>query len=169
MTESYTTVYVSATTYKISLTSTAEGQTTSSTVYILKNGTALAIDAEGFNFTGSEASGFLLSEFAGFSAEIAYGNQLGIFTATSYFHSTGTSSVTIGPSTFTVTNWAANNIPETLSSCTTNQETLTAYNLSEGTPKGSSYPLVTSMNFAGTDSSGNSFDYVITLTSITVA
>jgi hypothetical protein len=137
-------------------------------VYVLRNGTAIAIDTEGYNITGSSANEFLLGEFAGFSTEIAYGNQLGIFTATSYFHSTGTSSVTIGPSTFTVTNWAANNTPETINSCGFS-ETLTTYNLSEGTPKGSTYPLVTSMTLAGTDSSGNTFDFVITLTSITVA
>jgi len=170
VTESYTTVYASPTTFKITLTSAVSGQgSTTSTVYILRNGTAIAVDVQGQNITGLYSSDILLSEFAGFSAEIGYGNQLGIFTGASYFHSTGTSSVTIGPTTFTVTNWAANNIPETLSSCTTNQETLSAYSLSEGIPKGSTYPLVTSMNLAGTDSTGSTFDYVITLTSITVA
>jgi hypothetical protein len=172
VTASYTVVYHSSTTYKVMLTESANGQSEpASTVYILNNGTAIAVDEAGYNFTGSTLSSILpegvAGLFAGFSEEIAFGNQLSTYTSSSYFKATGTSTVTIGPSTFTVTNYVANSLPENLSSCGVS-ETLTAYSMSIGTPTGSSYPLVTSMNIAYTTLSG-SLSVEITLTSITVA
>jgi len=168
VTASYTVVYHSKTTFKVNITETDNGQPLPSmAVYILNNGTAIALDEAGFNFTGSTLSSEIVSIFAPFETEISFGDQLSTYTSSSYFHSTGTSTVTIGPSTFTVTNYVANGLPESLSSCGIS-ETVTAYSLSVGTPPGSTYPLVTSMNLAYTTSTGG-LNVEITLTSITVA
>jgi len=171
-TQSYTTVYVSATTYKINLVSTAGGKNTTSIAWILKNGTALAIDEAGYNLTGSFLSpAMLVGFFAGFSAEIQAGSQLSTNTASQYFHSTGTSSVTLGSNTFTVTNYAANTLPETLSFCNVAPSTLTSYNLSVGTPKGSTYEIVTSMQIAESSTTGGvttSINVSIQVVSLTV-
>jgi hypothetical protein len=168
VTASYTVVYHSHTTFKVQLTESDNGQAIpTSDVYILNNGTAIALDEAGYNFTGSTVSTNVAAIFSAFITEVSFGNQLSTYTASAYFHSIGTTSVTIGTSTFTVTNYVANSLPENLATCGIS-ETLTAYSMSVGIPTGSTYPLVTSMNIAYTTSSG-SLDVEITLTSITVA
>jgi len=168
VTASYTVVYHSHTTYKVQLTEADNGNPIpAATVWILNNGTAIALEEEGLNFTSSGVTSSIAGIFAAFATEVSFGNQLSTYTSSSYFHSIGTTSVTIGPSTFTVTNYVANSLPENLATCGIS-ETLTAYSMSVGIPTGSTYPLVTSMNIAYTTSSG-SLDVEITLTSITVA
>jgi hypothetical protein len=173
LTESYTTVYASATTYKVTITSSENSQSTPpETVWILKNGTVLAISVEGQNLTGSIAQTMIVGVFAGFSAEVQAGSQLSTYTANQYFHSTGTSSVTIGSSTFTVTNYSANTLPQTITDCLTGSTTnLTAYKLSVGTPTGTSYKVVTYMQIAGSSTiNGQTVDtdYIIQVVSLTV-
>jgi hypothetical protein len=177
LTESYTRVYASATTYKVTIASSANGQATPpETAWILKDGTVLAINVAGQNLTGTTAQSMIVGVFAGFSAEVQAGSQLSTYTASQYFHTTGTSSVTIGSNTFSVTNWAANTLPQTITSCssgltagtTTN---LTAYKLSVGTPKGTSYQVVTYMQLAGSSTNNgqtSNFNYVIQIVSFTV-
>ena len=150
-TSSYSTNYVSSTTYSISLTTSISSnggtpQSSTSTIWILKNGTTIAVDEDGYNLTGTEGVAITTGFFAGFYEEVDIGGQLNTYTASSYFHSTGTSTVTIGPSTFKVTNYAANTLPETFTTCGVGSTTLTQYTLSVGTPGGSSYPLVTSQS-----------------------
>jgi hypothetical protein len=173
LTEAFNRVYASSTTYKINLSELEAGHNTTTTAWILKNGTALAIDEAGTNLTGSLANEMVVGLFAGFSAEVQAGNQLSTYTATQYFHSTGTSSVTIGSSTFTVTNYAANTLPQTITDCLTGATTnLTAYKLSVGTPAGTSYKVVTYMQLAGSSTVNgqpSSFNYVIQIVSLTVA
>jgi hypothetical protein len=173
LTESYTRIYASATTYKVSTVTSANGQTTpAETAWILKNGTVLAISVAGQNLTGTLAQQMIISVFAGFSAEVQAGSQLSTYTANQYFHSTGTSSVTVGSSTFTVTNYAANTLPQTITDCLTGTTTnLTAYKLSVGTPTGTSYKVVTFMQLAGSSTVNGqptSFNYVIQIVSLTV-
>lgn len=182
VTESYNTVYVSSTTYKIDMniveTSASGGESIAYTVWILKNGTISAIyysveGTTGFNLTGSEAQSSGVGAFAGFIAQIEASQELNIYTASNYFHSTGTSSVTIGPTTMTVTNYAANTLPVTVNNCNGTSTTLTAYALSVGTPPSASAPLVTYEHFAGTTTESNgqieTFNVVIQVTSITLA
>jgi hypothetical protein len=173
LTESYTRVYASATTYKVTVSSSANGQTTPpETAWILKDGTVLAVNVAGTNITGSPAQQMIVGVFAGFSAEVQAGNQLSTYTANQYFHTTGTSSVTIGSSTFPVTNYAANTLPQTITDCITGATTnLTAYKLSVGTPSGTSYKVVTYMQLAGSSTSNGqpvNFNYVIQIVSLTV-
>jgi hypothetical protein len=173
LTESYTRVYASATTYKVTVTSSIGSQVTPpETAWILKNGTVLAINVAGQNLTGPTAQTMIVGLFAGFSAEVQAGSQLSTYTASQYFHTTGTSSVTIGSSTFAVTNYAANTLPQTITSCPPGTTTtLTNYKLSVGTPNGTSYKVVTYMQIAGSSTSNgqtSNFNYVIQIVSLTV-
>lgn len=170
-TGSYTTVYDSATTYKIDLTYTSNGQSTPATLWIQKSGSLVAVDEGGQNITGALSSEIVTAYFAGFAAEAAAATQIGAYTSSSYFHSTGTSSVTVGSNTLTVTNYAINTSGETFTPCGASPIALTSYSLSVGTPSGSSTPVVTSMNLAGTETvSGQSvtIDYTISLISFAV-
>jgi hypothetical protein len=170
-TATYTTIYASATTYKVNMTETLNGSAAlTSTIWILKNGTALAVDYGGYNVTGAESSGMELGFFAGFAAEADAASQISMYTASGYFHSTGTSSVTIGSATFPVTTYAANSLPETINNCG-DVLVLNTYSLSIGTPTGSTAPLVTSIVLGGTDTSSGqttSVNYQIKLVAITV-
>jgi hypothetical protein len=150
-------------------TSGANEQTT---LWILKNGTVLAAEIAGQNLTGVAVNGFVAGAFAGFYEEIDIGQQQSFYsTASQYFHSTGTNSVTIGSNKLTVTNYALNSLPETVNSCGT-LDNYTAFTLSIGTPSGTSFPIVTNLHFAGTSTvngSPNSFDVSIQVTAFSVA
>lgn len=165
LTEAYTTVYASSTTFKVDVTSIASGENSTATAWILKSsGTAIAIDEAGTNLTGSLSQEMVVGLFAGFSAEVETASQVSTYTASQFFHSTGTASVTLGTNTFTVTNYAANTLPETISGCNLAPTTLTGYTLSVGTPQGSSYKLVTSLTLAESSTSGG----VTTTTNVSV-
>jgi hypothetical protein len=170
-TSTYTTIYASATTYKVNMSETVNGSVAlTSTMWILKNGTALAVDYGGYNVTGAESSSMELGFFAGFTAEAEAASQLSMYTASGYFHSTGTSTVTIGSATFPVTTYAANSLPETINNCG-DITVLNTYSLSVGTPTGATAPLVTSIVLGGTDTSNGqttSVNYQIKLVAITV-
>lgn len=174
-TESYVVDYVSSTTYKVTITELASGENINYTVWVLKNGTALAIGltAGGFseNLTGSQAQSLLIGAFAGFTLQIQADSYIGAYTGSSYFHSTGTSTVSIGPTQVSVTTYAANTLPETVTSCGVDT-TLTAFSFSVGTPQGSNVPLVVYEHFAGTDvvnGQTNTYDDVLQVTSVTLA
>lgn len=169
---SYATVYESSTTYKVNVTYIGGGQNVTSTMWILKNGTVLALDQSGDNFSSSVSNALILDYFAGFTVEAEASSQLSLYTSSSFFHSNGTSSATIGSTSFTVTKYAANSLPETITPCGGASATLTAYTLSVGKPTGSSVPLVTLMQLSETQGSGDqaeSIGYSIQLTSVTVA
>jgi hypothetical protein len=142
------------------------------TVWILKNGTTLAVNFAGQNFTGSTASGFITGAFAGFYQEIEVGQQQSFYSgASQFFHSTGTSSVTIGANKVTVTNYAANSLPETVTACGSTS-TYSAFSLSIGTPSGTTFPIVTNLHFAGTSTvngSPSSYDVSVQVTDFTIA
>lgn len=170
--ESYATDYVSSTTYKVTIT-LAEGSTNlMETVWLLKDGTAVAIDVAGYNITGSEAQESIVGAFAAFTLQIQADSLINAYTAANFFHSTGTSTVSIGPTKVSVTTYAANNLPETETYCGSTPTTLTAFSFSVGTPQGSSAPLVTNENIAGSevvDGQTTTFQYLLQVTSITVA
>ena len=170
-TESYTTNYVSSTTYKVTI-ALSEGSTNiTEIVWLLKDGTALAIDVAGFNLTGSSAQGAIVGAFAGFTLQIQADSLITEYTSSSWFHSTGTSTVSIGSTKVSVTNYAANNLPETVTYCNSNPTTLTAFAFSVGTPQGSSTALVTNENIAGSDITNGqteTFNYMLQVTAITI-
>jgi len=166
-------VYASATTFKVILNFQGNGENMNSTAWILRsNGSAIAINEAGTNVTGTFVSEMTIGLFAGFSAEISAAAQLPTYTDSQYFHSAGTSSVTLGTNTFTVTNYVANTLPQTITPCNGSPSTLTNFSLSVGTPTGSNTRLVTDMQIAGTSSVGGvsqSYTTTIKVISLTVA
>ena len=180
--ESFSTVYVSSTTYKINMnfSETTGGQTDNAgyTVWVLKSGTIVAVYVPSAgpvygNTTGAQAAAQGPAIFAGFIAQVEANQALGTYTDQSYFHSTGTSSVAIGPTKVTVTNYVADSLPETMNFCDGSSSTLTSYALSVGTPPGASGPLVTYELFGGSSVGANgqtsTFEQVIQVTSVTLA
>ena len=148
-TASYSVVYVTSTTYKVDLTYT----TTKShqyTAWLLKNGTALAVynDQTDVNETGAQASSDVQNYFGEFGSVSGFVQEQSIYS--NLFRSNGTSTVTITGQTFTVTNYVANALPETIHLCNGETDTLTAYNLSEGLPSGSTFELPTYVSITGT-------------------
>jgi len=165
-------VYASATTYKVDVQLNGDGISMNSTAWILRNGTALAVDELGNNETGAAGQQLVGNLFAGFTAEIQAGSELSQYTASPGFHSDGNSTVTLGPSTFTVTNYVANSLPLTEAACGATT-VITSFNLSVGEPQGSGYELVTFIQFdASVTGSGiptSAVGYVIQIVSVTVA
>jgi len=154
-TESYTTAYVSSTTYKIDLVSAGQGQNETSTWWILKNGTTIATEVDGENLTGIQSQLNGNSLFDDFSAEIGNGSQVSAAAAEFGIHSAGTSTATFGSNAFTVTSYAANTLPELIATgCYPAggswTDTLTAFKMSMGEPKGTGYDLLTYVEVAAT-------------------
>jgi len=168
---SYSVVYKSATTYKVSINVVLNGKSHPYTLWDLTNGTVLALLApNGVNSTGSAASNTVLGYFSDLETLDTLGLQS---TNAAYFHSTGTSTVTIGTNSFTVTNYVANTTPETIQGCNNSGSgSLSNYSVNLGTPNGSSFELVVSATFAGsiTDASGTrTFDITYQTTAFTIA
>jgi hypothetical protein len=89
-------------------------------------------------------------------------------TYSNLFHSNGNSTVTIGTNTFTVTNYVANTLPETIQRCNGETTVPTAYNFSEGTPSESTYELPTYVDMSGS-TNGTPFSFTFQVTAFTVA
>ncbi len=171
-TESYMTVYQSSTTYKVSVSDSVEGENLVYTVWVLNNGQVLAVNAEGFNITGSEAQETAIGVFVGFTLQIQADSSIAQYTNTGYFKSEGTSTVDIGTTPVKVTTWEANSLPETINACNGVTTTLTAFSFEVGTPQGASAALVVYEHFAGSevsDGQTTTYDSVLQVTSITLA
>jgi len=166
---SYTVVYHSSTTYKVSVNFIINGQVQPATAWILNDGTVLALYGLGHNITGSAASSTALAYFSDLMTLNSFANQESTITA--YFHSAGTSTAKVGGNTFTVTEYVANSTPETVQLCTGETATLNTYNVYIGTPSGSSLELVTYANFAGSfisEGVTTAYSYTYQLTGLTV-
>lgn len=168
----YTVAYKSPTEYKVNINIVHNGKASSLTIWDLTNGTVLALLLpNGKNDTGYVANNLVFSYFS--VLELLYAIALQSTNAF-YFHSTGTSTVTIGTNSFPVTNYVSNTTPETLQGCNNSgYGTLSNYSVSLGTPSGSSFELVVSSNFAGsiTSSSGTTttFDATYHVSAFTIA
>jgi len=167
---SYTVVSESSTTYKVSISYTINGKGKAGTIWIFKNGTILAGELNGKNYTGSTVNNYVLGGFETINTLYNLAMQAG--TITPYFHSAGTSTATIGTNSFTVTDYMANTTPETIQVCNGEPLVINAYNVYIGMPSGSSLKMITSANFSvtlTTPTGYNAFDYTYQLTAITVA
>jgi hypothetical protein len=167
----YSVVYKSPTTYKVSLNFLINSKARTATIWVLNNGTILAYYAStGVNYTGSTASNTVLGYFADLESLDIMALQS---TNTAYFHSNGTSTATIGPNSFPVTNYVLNTTPETIQGCNNSgYATLSSSSVNLGTPSGSSFELVESANFVGsftTASGTEAVDYTYQVTALTVA
>jgi hypothetical protein len=170
-------VYESPTTYKVSISYILPDKSGTATVWLLKDGTVVALTLVGHNITGASASAYFQTYFGLWETELVFEQQITSSTSFSFFHSTGTSTVTIGPSTFSVTNYTGNSLPETIPGCNGQSMTLTAGGFSLGTPGGSSYPLITYIDVDGSETplgvsgtlSTTTYSITSQITSVTVA
>ncbi|MDG6909424.1 MAG: hypothetical protein JRN08_03555 [Nitrososphaerota archaeon] len=155
------------TTYKVEIDYySSNGAPENGTAWVQSNGNVTAVDFNGYNETGSMASSILVGLMTPFTVESSYVGYIEVYTGT-YFHSSGTSTVTVGPTTMTVTNYQANNLPETYTECGYTG-TLNSFSMSYGTVPGTSISLVTYLNFSGT-SNGDSGDFTLRVVSVTKA
>ena len=176
-TSTYTTVYASATTFKVSIVSSA--YPTPFTLWLLRNGTVAGINYAGSNYTGAAAVQYYQGSrlFSAWGTMLVFGQQLttSYVSDTAHFHSTGTSPVTFGTNTFTLTNYAANSLPETIPTCDGASITLTTATMSIGKPNGSNYPFPFDVDLVGSATGGASgtgtttFTLTSQITSMTVA
>jgi len=166
---SYSVVYVTPTTYKVDVNYVAT-KSHPFTAWLLKNGTTLAIYNGQVNETGAQASSDVQNYFGEFASVQGFVQEQSLYS--NLFRSNGNSTVTIGTQTFTVTNYVTYTLPETIQLCNGETDTLTAYNLSEGTPSGSSFELPTYVNIAGTATENGTttpFSFTVNITAFTVA
>jgi len=168
---SYTVAYKSPTTYKVDITIVYNGKSHTDTVWDLRNGTILALFTTK-NYTGYSASNYVLGYFSDLETLYTLALQS---TNTAYFHSTGTSTATIGTNPqFTVTNYVANTTPEAIQGCNNSGSgSVSNDSVNLGTPNGSNFELVVSSTFVGslTDASGTTttLDFTYQTTEFTVA
>jgi len=139
------------------------------TEYVTSHGTRYSLGTQ----TGVEAESTftpVMSEFTIYNTE--YGAEYyPYFTNTQYFHSTGTASMTFGPTTFDVTTYVANTNPETFNACG-NVFTLDQWTLQIGTPPGTSSVFVTYIHSEGSEVVNGlteSNNFTLALNSLTVA
>lgn len=169
-------LYVSSTTYKVNITDVLPTRTVNSTAWFLKDGTVVGLDIDGIDLNASASTRFQ-TYFSLWEAALGYGQKIELYTSSSFLKSTGTSTVTLGPSKFTVTNYNASQLPETIPGCNGESITFTTGNFSVGTPSGSSYPLVTYFDAAGSETtvgisgtpSTTTYSFIGQITSVTVA
>lgn len=167
ITASYHVIYATQATFKIGVSEVQAGQNNSATVWLQRDGSILAMELAGHNFTGATAAGYFQAYLGLWEEELMYAQQITTATSYSYFHSTGTSTVTIGSSTFTTTSYEADSLPETVQGCSGPALTLTKGSFSAGSPGGSSYPLIVSIEIAGSAGS-TTFDFSSQITSVAV-
>ena len=129
------------------------------------NNTVLSVTVSGYTVTGSQAKTEFDAFMALFGLEYTYGDYLNVYTDSTYFHSTGTASMTFGTVTFPVTTYAANTIPLTVNECGVSA-TITAFTLQVGTPPGTSLEFITLLHFAS--SAPTAEDITFQLVSMTV-
>jgi hypothetical protein len=138
----YTVVYASATTYKVSIDSNFTGIGVATTAWVLKNGTLVASSQGGYNFTGNQGKTLYLESMNPFIFEQTYTTLTSAVAGNVGAQVANQSSVTLGPSTVAVSNYAVPKLPETLTACGQNGD-ITDFAMQAGTTAGSTYPLVT--------------------------
>jgi len=122
------------------------------------NDTVLSVTLSGYTQTGSAAKGFFDDIMAVFGLSLTYSTESSAYTNNAYFHSTGTSSMTFGSTTFDVTTWVANSLPLSFTSCGVTSS-LTAFTLQFGTPPGTSLTFVTYIQVTETSPEAGSFTF----------
>jgi len=171
-TSTYTRVYESSSTIKAQISYQSGSQIEAFTVWVLRsNGSTLALDVSGTNITGTEARGFSGSIFFGFLLESQYSQSLAFYISNGNIHSTGSSSVTLGPTKMTVTSYSASSYPFSVTDCY-GTTSFTNFSLQVGTPPGTSYQFITLFHVAGTytptGQASEQEDFLLAVTSITV-
>lgn len=159
ITESYSVIYASATTYKVEV-SELQGQSVfNATAWILRNGTAVAYDYLGVNITGVEATGLYQGLMTPFFLESEYSTVVPILaSAPGVQESTGEAE--LGSNQLSVTNYTATLLPLNATYCDSSV-TLSSTSLQIGGVRGGESSLITSLTASGTEVWKNR-TYVIT-------
>jgi hypothetical protein len=149
----YGVTYTSSTTYKVSVGSNITGAFVTSNAWVLKNGTILAFEsASGQNSTGLAAEGLMYQNMLPFVIELEYSSLVPSLTSAAGAHVVSQMNTNIGPTTVSVTNYAANSLPLTVPTCS-GTFTLSQFSVQTGTVQGKSLALVTMITISGTDAS----------------
>jgi hypothetical protein len=176
LTASYNVIYASGSgasrVYKVAVNETGSSGSSSSitaetaTVWLRANGSVIATEYAGANLTGMEAT-LGASLFYGFVTQLPTYNNIQEYTSSTYVHKVNTTSATFGPTTMTVTNYAANSLPETVTTCS-GTVTLQSFALQTGAVPGTSLSLLTKESLTAT-SNGSTDTFVLRLLSVTKA
>lgn len=137
----YTVVSTNASSFTVSIESNITGSNVVTIVSLLKNGTAVSASQAGYNYTGSKAEALLLEAMDPFLLETSQ-SKLTPTPAEVGASVANQSTITLGPTTMNVSNYASNKLPATLTQCTTTQ-TVTKFEYQTGTPAGGTFPLLT--------------------------
>jgi hypothetical protein len=105
-----------------------------------------------YTLTGASAQTLFTSSMIIFTVyQSTFGSAYySYFISSQYFHTTGTSHMSFGPTSFDVTTYKANNTPEVINTCN-NVFTLDDYTLQVGTPPGTTTTFVTKIQFVGSE------------------
>jgi hypothetical protein len=172
----YTVAYVSSSTIKVHMSFTSSsGSGTSSfeqlTAWVLKNGSITAVLSQSggssYNLTGTQGQSIVIGVFAPYIVEAEGGQSLSDYTSVVGATKTGTSQVTLGPTTMTVTNFSFAGTSHIMTACSTDD--LQSFSVSYGTVPGTSFKLITSLSESGSfTSNGQTTNSSVNLQVITV-
>ncbi len=164
---SYKSTVVSAGIYDVNMTFSSSQGTESGVARVDSNNeSVISVTFSGYSFYGAQAKSFFDGLFALFGLEYTFGAYVGILTNSAYFHSTGTSSMTFGPTSFSVTTWVANSLPLSINECGYSSD-ITDYTLQIGTPPGTSLSFITYLHYASDSPTSENFTF--SLVSMTAA
>ena len=159
VTSQYHVLYSSTTTYKLNVTSVVNQTTTKYTIWVLKNGTALAVYTAGYygsprNYTGSQADAFYLTAMSAFTIETQFASPqvLDEFTSSELVHVVSNGVVMLGPTQVSVTTYSPSTLPLVVSSCGGSVD-FEKYSIQVGTVAGKTLKLLTQLQIKG------SFDF----------
>ena len=137
----YSVLQATSTGFKVAVTSNTTGTRTLPTARVLRNGTVASASQAGYNFTGTQAEQLLLQSMNPLLLEVT---QSALTPTPSEVGATVTnqSTVTIGSTKVSASNYTSNELPVTMTACTTTQ-TVTKFAFQTGIVQGATFPLLT--------------------------
>jgi hypothetical protein len=171
LTNNYTVIYSSATTIKFTLGVNMTGSSGIYTVWMLRNGTAVALESSSGNLTGEDANlAFSLSDYA-LLLEAEYSRFVGQILSNPNIVTTGQTNLSFGSTVVAVTEFGAMNLPFTVTSCS-GSFAISTFSAQVGSPAGADLQLAISLTISDEASlNGQSLnsDFGILVTSLTPA
>jgi len=156
---SYQTTTVSSGIYDVNITFNSAGQIDSGLARVDSNNqSVISVTFSGYSFYGAQAKSFFDTLFALFGLEYTYGGYESVLTDSTYFHSTGSSTMAFGPTSFSVTTWVANSLPLSVDECGYSSS-ITDYTLQVGTPPGTSLTFITFLHYASNSPTTEDFTF----------
>ena len=137
----YSVLQATSSGFKVAVTSNSTGTRTLTTAQVLRNGTVTSASQAGYNFTGTQAEKLLIQSMNPLLVEVTQSeltptpSEVGAMV-------TDQSTVAIGPTKVSASNYASNELPVTLTACGTAQ-TVTKFVFQTGTAQGTTFPLLT--------------------------